>query len=148
MLHVRRQLVNAVVQVLANLATTGPRVHADRTWPVESGATPCLLVYARNERSGSDTMGGPSRRLRRELTLSVEGLVAETGDSDATLDAIAFEVETALAADPKLGGLCLDLQITSTDIAANAEGETRQGRIRLDFTIIYRTAANAPGVTA
>ncbi|HQS18606.1 hypothetical protein [Reyranella sp.] len=147
MLHARSQIVLAAVQILTGLATTGPRVHAGRAWPVESGATPCLLVYARREQSGSDTMGGPSRKLRRELTLSVEGLVAETDDSDATLDAIAFEVETALAADPKLGGLCLDLEISGTDIAANAEGDTRQGRIRLDFTIFYRTAANAPGVS-
>ena len=146
MLHARRQIVIAVTQALTGLATTGANVHAGRAWPVETAATPCLLVYARREQSGSDTMG-PSRKLRRELTLSVEGLVAESVDSDATLDAIAFEVETALAADPKLGGLCLDLEISATDIAANAEADTRQGRIRLDFTVFYRTAATAPGVS-
>ena len=145
--HARRSIVLAAVQALTGLATTGSRVHASRAWPVEAANTPCLLVYARTERSAPMTMKGAARRLARELTLAVEGVVAETDDSDATLDQVALEVETALAADPTLGGVCMDLVLTSTDIEARADGEFRAGRIRLEFAVTYHTAANAPGVT-
>lgn len=145
--HARRAIVLAAVQALTGLATTGSRVHPSRTWPVAAENTPCLLVYARTERSAPMTMKGAARRLARELTLAVEGVVAETDDSDATLDQVALEVETALAADPTLGGACMDLLLTSTDIEARADGEFRAGRIRLEFAVTYHTAANAPSVT-
>lgn len=143
--HARRAIVLAAVTALTGLATTGSRVHASRAWPVAAGNTPCLLIYARNERSAPLTMKGAARRLGRELVLAVEGVVAETTDSDATLDQIALEIETALAADPSLGGACLDSVLASTDIAANIDGEFRAGRVRLEFAVTYHTAANAPG---
>lgn len=145
--HARRSIVLAATTALTGLATTGARVHASRAWPVEAANTPCLLVYARTERSAPMTMKGAARRLARELTLAVEGVVAETTDSDATLDLIASEVETALAADPTMGGACMDLVLTSTEIDARADGEFRAGRVRLEFSVTYHTAANAPDTT-
>lgn len=142
--HARRSIVLAAVSALTGLATTGARVHAGRTWPVETAETPYLLIYARREQSGPFTMKGAARTVQRQLTLSIEGITAETTDSDATLDQIASEVETAMAADPTLGGACKDLFIDATDIEARADSDYRTGRIRLDFSVTYYTAANAP----
>lgn len=146
-MHARRAIVSAAVTALTNLNTTADRIAPGRAWPVQNGDTPYLLVYAREERSDSDTMGGASRKLVRLLTLSIEGITAETNDTDDTLDQIALEVETALHSDPTLGGLCRDLYLIATSIDARANGDMREGRVRLDFLVNYRTAANAPGTS-
>jgi hypothetical protein len=145
-LHARRQIVIAAKAALAGLPSIAGGVFEGLAGPKSVDATPYLLVYARPEQSAPHTMKGAARSLARELTLAVEGVTAETGTEtgDALLDAIALEVESALAGNPTLGGVCRDLYLVRTDPNARAEGEHRTGRIRLEFTVLYFTAANAP----
>ena len=145
-LHARQSIILAAKAALTGLPTTEDRVHEGRADPQAADATPFLLVYARPEASAPATMKGPERKLQRELVLAVEGVTAEAGDDsgDALLNTIALEVETALAGNPTLGGACRDLYLARTDPNARAEGEHRTGRIRLEFTVLYFTAANAP----
>lgn len=144
--HARRLIVRAAKAALTDLATTAARVFEGRAAPKAAADAPFLLVYARPEASAPATARGPARKLQRELTLAVEGVAAESGAEagDALLDTIALEVERALAGDPTLGGACTDLWLVRTDPEARAEGEHRTGRIRLEFTVVYFTAANAP----
>lgn len=143
-MHARRAIVNAAATVLAGLVTTGPRVHPGRADAVNPDEMPCLLVYARQEQSESLTTGSANRKLGRMLTLSIEALVSDTSGTDAALDVIAVEVETALAGDPTLGGACKDLVLVASNIAVSPDGETRVRRIRLDFSVLYHTVASAP----
>lgn len=148
-MHARRAIVTAAAAALANLPTTGSRVYPGRSRPVTSEAAPHLLVYARQEQSGSDTMGGSSRKLMRQLVLSIEGIDTGATDDDAVVDSIAEEVEGALAADPTLGGTAKDFVITRTDITASTEDQERPVRtIVLQFSVFYRTAANDPTTAA
>jgi hypothetical protein len=143
--HARAVIVAAAVQALTGLGTTGTRVHAGRTAPKSAGALPYLLIYGRGEQSVLLTMNGPNRKLQRELLLVVEGVAGETADVDDTQNAIALDVETALAADPTLGGKARDLFLSRTTINAQVDGETRLGLVRLEFTVLYQTVATAPG---
>lgn len=143
-LHARRQIVQAVAARLAGLPLTGSRVYAGRAAPKASGSTPFLLVYGRREQSAPMTMGRDRRALQRELTLAIEAVTASADDNDDQVDAIALEVERAMAADPHLGGLCRDLYLVSTALDARADGESRMGRARFEFTIIYITPAADP----
>lgn len=143
-LHARRRIVMAAVQFLTGLPTTGDRVRAGRAAPAPVADTPCLLVYARAEQSATLTAKGPQRKLQRQATLAVEGVTASSDDNDELADAIALEVEQALAADPTLGGVCRDLFLSSTNLDARAEGESRTGRVRLEFTVTYFTTADRP----
>lgn len=143
--HARATIVAAAVTALGNLTTTGTRVHAGRTTPMPAASSPFLLVYGRSEQSQPLTMQGANRRLQRELVLVVEGVSGETGDVDDTQNAIALEVEAALAADPTLGGTCRDLYIAATQINAQVDGETRLGLVRLEFQVLYHTVATVPG---
>jgi len=145
-MHARRQIVNAAAAALAGLASTGSRVYPGRDWPVSADSADYLLVYARQETSQSATMKGAARSLQRVVRLMVDGVTSSFADNDAQLDAIAEEVEAALAADPSLGGLAKDLFLASTEIVVTTgENERRLGRVRLEFAVIYYTAANAPG---
>lgn len=143
--HARAQILAAAAALLANLPTTGSRCHISRANPKAAEQGPFLLLYSRSQATQPLTMGGAGRKLRHELVFAVEGVAPEAGDSDATLDDIALEVEAALHADPTLGGRCKDLHLTSTQLAARAEGEARIGRIRLEFNVHYQTVATAPG---
>lgn len=143
-LHARRRIVLAVVERLTGLPTTGNRVHAGRAAPAPVASTPYLLVYARREQSAPITAKGPQRKLQREPVLAIEAVTASADDDDALADTIAAEVEAAMAADPTLGGICRDLYLSSTNLDARAEGETRTGRTRLEFTVTYFTAADRP----
>jgi hypothetical protein len=143
--HARATIVAAAVTALTGLTTTGARVHAGRAAPFSVASSPFLLVYGRSEQSGPMTMVGANRRMQRELVLVVEGVAGETGDVDDTQNTIALEVETALAADPTLGGKCRDLYLSRTEINARAGGETRLGLVRLEFAVVYHTVATAPG---
>lgn len=145
-MHARRRIVLAAVAALTGLPSTGARVHAGRAAPAPVASTPYLLVYARQEQSASATMRGPGRKLQRELTLAVEAVTASADDDDALADTIALEVEAALAANPTLGGVCGDLYLASTALDARHEGESRTGRVRLEFTVTYFTAADRPDV--
>lgn len=144
--HARRKIVLAAVQALTGLPTTGTNVKPGRAAPLPVAQAPYLLVYARAERSAPVTAKGPGRKLQHELTLAVEGITV-SADDDELADALALEVEQALAADPTLGGACRDLFLGSTNLDARAEGETRTGHIRLEFSVTYFTAAARPDVS-
>lgn len=145
-LHVRRQIVLAIVSALEGQTLAGGRVHHGRVDP-ESAATPrgpFLLVYARSEeiREISEDDDGP--RQQRELTLAIEAVAVSDADDDSTLDLLALEIERALFAAGTLGGLAVDIALSRTDLNARADGESRTGRARLEFTVEYHTAAGRP----
>lgn len=142
--HARAQILSAAAALLANLPTTGSRCHVSRANPAPAEQGPFLLVYARREQSAPLTMGGANRKLQHELVFAVEGIAPEAGDSDDTLHAISLEVAAALHADPTLGGKAKDLYLSSTELLARVEGESRIGHIRLEFTVRYFTVATAP----
>lgn len=144
--HRRKQIRDAVVARLTGLATTATRVHGGRTLPLGDGFSPTLLVYAREERSSLQAMGGAGRPLERRLRLAVHGYVAVVaGDPEDTLDQIALEVERAMMADERLGGLAVSLELAATDISAVLSDNNRRiGEIRLTYDIEYASAADDP----
>lgn len=144
-IHARAAIVAAAVTALTGLTTTGGRVFAGRSGPSSGASAPFLLVYGRAEQSAPLTMNGANRKLQRELVLVVEGVAGEAADVDDTQNIIALEVETALAADPALGGKARDLFLSRTAINAQVDGETRLGLVRLEFSVLYQTVATAPG---
>lgn len=140
-MHARAEIIAWVVQLLAPIGVT---VKAGRTAPLPVASAPYLLVYGRSEQSRPLTMAGSKRRLERELTLAVEIVTASAEDSDSGADALALRVEQALAAQPTLGGRAKDMWLSASTLDARAEGETRTGRARLEFTVTYHTLATAP----
>jgi hypothetical protein len=155
-LHARRQIVLAAVAALKGAVTgVAGRVFDGRSEPIHTTQKPYLLVYGRQEESrdiaalddDGDGDGSGGRRLQRALTLAIDGVDKSDADTDAELDALALAVEQALAADPTLGGVARDVVLARTDLNARAEGETRTGRVRLEFDVEYHTAARRPDIS-
>lgn len=146
MQHARRAIARAVVQRLAGVAAATGGVFEGRAAPKAAAAAPYLLVYLRPESSAPLSGTGPGRRLERQLTLRVDAITSEAAADagDALFDRLALEIETILAADNTLGGACRDLWLSHTDPDARAEGETRAGCIRFEFTVSYQTRADRP----
>lgn len=152
MLHVRRQIVQAAVALLQRDVAGVTAVSAGRAAPLPVARTPYLLVYARSEeaRPIAGPRGGvddDSERLQRLLTLVVEIVVADDAtDSDARLDGFCLEVERAMAADRRLGGLAEDLVLARSELAARFETESRIARGRLEYSVEYHTTALRPDI--
>lgn len=142
-MHQRKAIRDRVVQILTGLATTGSNVFASRLYPVDAASLPALLIYTLSEASEFDTVGS-SRRLLRQLDLNIEGLAQVNDTLDDTLDAIAKEVEIALATDPALGGTARDSMLRSSVVAVRKDGEKESGSIVMTYTVTYRTVATNP----
>lgn len=143
MSHVRQQIRERVATTLTGLTTTGSRVYQSRVYPLGPNNLPGLLVFTTDESSEVDVMGAPGT-LMRTLTLTVEGYVKSTSNSDDTIDTICSEVETALGNDNTVNSLAKDISLADTEIEYSGEGEQPVGVVTMNFVVQYRTATNAP----
>lgn len=139
--HVRKQIRDAVVDLLDGLTVTGDRVFIGRTRPLQAGHAPTILVYARDEAIERETMGRPPA-LARTCTLIVECRMCSATPPDDALDAIAADVEAAIGDDPRIGGIAIDSVLQRTEIEAVAQGEWHLGAARLTYAVRYRTPQN------
>ncbi|MFQ5510158.1 MAG: hypothetical protein ACE5FN_12620 [Leptospirillia bacterium] len=142
--HVRTQIRNAVAVALTGLATTGPRVHPSRLWPLQQTDLPALLVYTTSDQADYErsTIGRP-RLLWRDLELVVEARASGAAGLDDTLDRIEAEVTAALNLDPTLGGLSKDIDFAGAEIDLD-QAETPVGTNRMTFRVAYRHREDDP----
>jgi hypothetical protein len=145
--HIRKQIRDAVKARLTGLPTTGTRVEIGRTRPLEARHDPLVLIYTRDENSQRDAMGRPPK-LMRDVQLFVDGRVVTKTPPDDLLDQIALEVEVALAADKRLGGLAMDVLLVRTQSDVQADGESHVGATRMEYRVRCRTPDNEPGTAA
>lgn len=140
MTHLRKQIRDNVTTTLTGLTTTGSNVYQSRVHPNEAAKLPCLNIYTLSESEERITMG-PNPKYQRELELVVEGYAKATSNLDNTLDAIALEVEEALATDLSRGGLAHDTMLEDTEVELVGEGEQPIGMVKLTYNIRYVTTA-------
>ena len=102
MSHARAQIRAALVSRLTGLATTGARVFAHRYHDFADSELPGLRVFPEDE-----TVLDPfaMHRSARQFSMTVECCAKHLTTVEDTLDQIALEVETAVAADQTLGNL-------------------------------------------
>lgn len=142
--HVRRQIRDALVTRLTNLATTGTRVSKSRVFPLGDDLLPGLCIYS-NQESSEDASVGLPRLQRRKLELFIEGYAKDANQVDDVLDQIAKEVESAIGAEPTLGGIMTELHLTETRLDM-VDGDKNVGCIRLTYEGSYRVKETAPDV--
>ena len=140
----RTRLRHAVRAALLGLPTTGERVFLSRTWPLQDGDFPALLVYARGGayRVDAQSEDDASSPIERDERLVVEGVVRVTGqEPDDTLDRIEAEVAAALMASAAVGALVELRQPLSSEINAVAQGDSRAGSVKLVYRVVNRSPA-------
>ena len=141
--HGRAQIRDQVRLQLTGLATTGARVFAGRVEPLAVSECPGLNVRVSEETAREDLMtlfesGGP-----REVQIVVEGYAAAGGED--ALDQIALEVETALEADPTIGGLVDQLTYQGALLRRVPEGEYDHAAVTLTYAAVYVVSRTNPG---
>lgn len=144
MSHAREAIRDAAVAALTGLATTGNRVKASWPYALPVEALPALVVFTPREQAddGFSSLSVQGRRLQLVVVGYADGvLVADT------LDTIAAEVETALAASGRLGGLVRLIEYEGATVSIDGEASKRAGEIRLSFAVAYRTAPGNPTET-
>lgn len=144
MSHVRQQIREQFATTVTGLSTTGSNVFQSRVYNLESTNLPGLIVYTKEEASQPIVIGS-SRTLERILSLNVEAYVKGTSNSDDTIDTIAKEIETAIAADTTLNSLAKDCFLESTEINYNGEGEQPIAVMTMTYQVMYITAEDSPG---
>lgn len=137
--HVREQIRNSVATLLSAIA--GGRVYTSRVYPLE--ILPAVGIFANSEISTQDP-NLAAARLNREVDLVIEIAAEAISDVDATVDAIASSVETAIAANPTLSGIAVDVTLTGTTIEIEDSGDIPLAFARLNFRAWYRTTAANP----
>lgn len=142
--HLHKQIRSALVTKLTGLTTTGSRVWANRLQPLQDANLPALRIYADEERAELLTVHSPAM-LARELTVVVEACAKATTALDDTLDQIAKEVETALAAGLTFGAV--NLPVFYTGMSFDDEQLDKPVAVkRMTFSIPFQAMSNAPDV--
>jgi hypothetical protein len=123
--------------ILAQDPSLAGRVYLGRVTPIKT-------LPAVNITSGADQSQepGPVQHRRLELVVEIHCKVAD-GLDDA-LDAVALTVESALGADPKLGGLVKWIHPEESTPQMENELEKPAGVLRQSWAVLYRVDTRAP----
>lgn len=139
MAHVRQQIRERIASVLTtNVTLVSSRVYQSRVYPLTEAQLPAVTVYTGAETSGLQTIG--TKTLMRTVNINVDVYAKATADLDDDLDAIAVQIEEAIAGDFTVNGLAKDAVLISTDIDFSGETEQPIGMARLTFAVRYITA--------
>jgi len=109
-------------------------------YPLTEAKLPAITVYTGAEISNRLNMGLSD--LNRSLSVEVDIYVRATGTFDDDVDAIAVQVEEAIAGDFTVNSLAKEAVLTGTDIQFSGDAEQPIGVAKLTFTVRYVTALN------
>lgn len=139
MAHVRKQIRDRIASTLTSgVSLVSNRVYASRVYPLTEAKLPAITVYTGAEISNRLNMGVSD--LNRSLSVEVDIYVRATGTFDDDVDAIAVQVEEAIAGDFTVNSLAKEAVLTGTDIQFSGDAEQPIGVAKLTFTVRYVTA--------
>jgi len=141
--HARTQIRDAAVTLLTGLTTTGANIVAGRVWKHDDSKVAVLSVTTNNDTLVDDQQSLDSKETR-SARLVIDGEVRAQADSDATLDLIDAEVQTALMADDTLGGLVKFLEFVSAEKEISEDGDRAAGKVSIEYEFVYRIDRTAP----
>ncbi len=141
MAHVRQQIRDRIVSVLkSNVSLVKRRVFSSRVYALTEKDLPAITVYTGSEVSSRLNMG--LNDLNRGLTLDVDIYVRTTSAFDNDVDAIAVQIEEAIAGDFTVDGLAKEAVLTGTEIQFSGDAEQPIGVAKLTYSVRYVTALN------
>lgn len=152
MVHLRTQIADAVVAVLAGLDgfTEAGKVDYGAGHTVRQEKLPQLRVsWAADPEAAAVrpfAAADGSFGYDRSLVLGVF-VHLRNADPEREFDALAALIEPAMAADETLGGLAVECLLEASQLFTNAETGVPLGIGRLDYRISYKSEKN-PAVQA
>ena len=141
MAHYRAEIRQAVCDALGGETAAAERVFPTRVLPFKKTQTlPVICVYTTKDEVDPDSLATAPRELTRNLTVTIEGWVtgADEDTVDDAMDALALEIETAMAADIYLGETAANSILEATEMEVVQEGDRLRGLVWLDYRVVYR----------
>ena len=141
MAHVRKQIRDRMASTISTGATlVSSRVYTTRVYPLTDANLPAITLYTGSEVSNRLNMG--LNDLNRSLTVDVDVYVRATSTFDDDVDAIAVQIEEAIAGDFTVNGLAKEAVLTGTEIQFSGDAEQPIGVAKLTYSVRYVTALN------
>jgi len=145
MTHVRTQIRAAAVALATGLTTTGANVFESRRIGLQETSLPCWIVRTEGEDHSPDGRAGSE--IERDLELVFEGytLDASGNDGQDTIDVMLSELEIAIDADRKLGGLLNDSRLIAIEPDTGDEDASQViAGVRITYMAKYITNRGDP----
>ncbi len=143
--HVRKQIKDAVATALTGLPMTTTNVFTDRPEILNQAETPGLLINTGDEEVLIDESIGNTER--RQVLLTITGVLKVKHDQVYLLDRIAKEIEEAMAIDPRFSGAAANS--TYVGCAQEVSGDDTDlllAEITLNYLFRYSVARGVPDV--
>ena len=138
MAHVRKQIRDKVASILkSNVGLVKRRVYTTRVHPLNDTNLPAISVYTGSETSQRMNLGVTD--VIRQLALEIDVYVRETSKFDDDVDAIAVQVEEAMAGNFTLDSLAKFVVLTSTQIQFDGDADQILGVAKLTYSVEYVT---------
>ncbi len=134
MAHIRKEIRDAIVELLLDETDAGENVYANRETDLWEAELPAILVYTRDESATPRDLSG--RTSIRTLQLIIEIKVYANTTLDDTLDAIALDVEDIMSA-AQIAGTTGRPIYKSTQIELDSGSAKEKGVATLTFDIQY-----------
>nr|QIM10451.1 hypothetical protein PlAlph_3430 [uncultured Alphaproteobacteria bacterium] len=118
-------------------------VYDSRIKPLFDQHLPAILVYTRDEKVLENQYDGDGFfPYKRQLDISIEGILANSPDLDELIDKLALDIEYALRCFEITGFLNAVIKMISTETDVVIDGSHCYGAVRINYTITYYTATN------
>lgn len=147
-MHVRGQIRARVATILSSIDGLEDHVTIDAREVPDEAELPWAWVWIGNEDVTQRTLGGGQSvpKQQRETELSIDLIARDTYQLAEKVEAIAAAVETALAADRRLGNLAQDSYLRAYTIDRDNTGSQPMIRLRLQYVVVYVTETGRPTV--
>jgi hypothetical protein len=144
--HVRQDIRTAVLSALTGLGITGANVFAGRPdeHQLQDAELPALVVSTVDEAPVETALGGFNRVQMREFALEVAVKVKATSGWLDSLDAIAAQVETAIANANQAGGAKYMQPDGMSGPEVSAAGDRPVASAVLRWRVGYAVSINDP----
>jgi hypothetical protein len=145
--HQRTLIRDAAKAPVLNKTAAGTNVVTTRIVPWRAKDLPAVAIYTLRESVDKSSKETAPRELMRMPALVIEGalkmadafVAANGGNMDDALDAMALQLERAIAADDTLAGTVGDVVLADTDVEILRDGDQLIGVIALSYDVTYHT---------
>jgi hypothetical protein len=138
MAHARKQIRDAAAGVLTGLSLTGSNVYTNHVYNLTSSKLPAIIIHTLNDtpQQGNTELGtnNTTRWHILEMDIEIRGIATDIDDS---LDAVAADVEAAMANNRTLSGNVIDSELTGSELEVSSDSERPTGQLTLSYSVMY-----------
>ena len=146
-MHVRKAIRDAIAELMRATATAGGNVFPSRLFSLDEDQLPSISVFTTDESNAETvtkaTLKSPAL-LTRALPVVIEAHAVMDDNIDDTLDALAVEIEKAMANPVMVSGREIPAQLVSSQTTFSSDTDLQVGVIRLIYSATYSTREDAP----